>query len=112
MGGATRLSTAKNLSGSRELIPDDVSVVGFGDIEFGEFMQPALTTVRLSRKDVADKAFSTLAKLIPGNSEKGSESDFETHLVARDSTGPRSPERVLTERLLAKLPVDNRSSLR
>jgi len=72
-------------------VPDDVSVVGFDDIEFSEFMQPALTTVRLSRKDVADKAFSALAKLILGNAKQGSRYDIETHLVARDSTGPTSP---------------------
>jgi LacI family transcriptional regulator len=68
-------------------VPDDISVVGFDDIEFSEFTQPALTTVRLSRKEVAEKAFSALAKLILGKSDKGEQYDIETHLVVRDSTG-------------------------
>jgi DNA-binding LacI/PurR family transcriptional regulator len=71
-------------------VPDDISVVGFDDIEFSQSTQPALTTVRLSRKEVAETAFSALAKLITGNSEKGSQYDIETHLVVRDSTGPVS----------------------
>jgi DNA-binding LacI/PurR family transcriptional regulator len=71
-------------------VPDDVSVVGFDDIEFSQFTQPALTTVRLSRKELADEAFSALAKLIAGSSRKGSQYDIETHLVVRDSTGPKA----------------------
>ena len=69
-------------------VPEDISVIGFDDIEFSGFTQPALTTVRLSRQEMADKAFSALAKLIVASTEKGSQYDIETHLVIRDSTGP------------------------
>jgi LacI family transcriptional regulator len=71
-------------------VPDDISVVGFDDIQFSEFTQPALTTVRLSRTEVAQKAFSALATLILNESDKGQQYDIETHLVVRDSTGPPS----------------------
>jgi DNA-binding LacI/PurR family transcriptional regulator len=69
-------------------VPEDISVIGFDDIELSEFTHPALTTVRLSRKEVAEKAFEALATLISGKSEKGRQYDIETHLVVRDSTGP------------------------
>jgi DNA-binding LacI/PurR family transcriptional regulator len=69
-------------------VPEDISVVGFDDIEFSEFTQPALTTVRLSRKEVAEQAFNALSTLILGKSEKGRQYEIETHLVVRDSTGP------------------------
>jgi DNA-binding LacI/PurR family transcriptional regulator len=69
-------------------VPEDISVVGFDDIELSQFTHPALTTVRLSRKEVGEKAFSALASLILGKSERGRQYDIETHLVVRDSTGP------------------------
>jgi DNA-binding LacI/PurR family transcriptional regulator len=69
-------------------VPEDISVVGFDDIELSEFTHPALTTVRLSRTELAQRAFEALATLITGKSEKGRQYDIETHLVVRDSTGP------------------------
>jgi DNA-binding LacI/PurR family transcriptional regulator len=84
----TAMGVLRAIHKARLRVPEDISVVGFDDIEFSEFTQPALTTVRLSRTEVADKAFSALAKLIGTNTEKGSQFEIETNLVVRDSTGP------------------------
>lgn len=84
----TAIGVLRAIHKAKLRVPEDISVIGFDDIEFSEFTQPALTTVRLSRKEVADRAFSALAKLISATSEKGSQFEIETHLVVRDSTGP------------------------
>ena len=66
-------------------VPEDVSVVGFDDIDFSQFTQPALTTIRLSRSKLGKAAFAALANVLEG--AKGKEYEFETELVVRASTG-------------------------
>lgn len=86
----TAMGVLRAIYNAKLRVPENISVVGFDDIEFSEFTQPALTTVRLSRKEVAEKAFSALATLISGKSGRGRQYDIETHLIVRDSTGPVS----------------------
>jgi DNA-binding LacI/PurR family transcriptional regulator len=86
----TAIGVLRAIHKAKLRVPEDISVVGFDDIEFSEFTQPALTTVRLSRKEVAERAFAALATLILSKSEKGRQYDVGTQLVVRDSTGPVS----------------------
>lgn len=67
-------------------VPEDISVVGFDDIQMAEFTEPPLTTVRLLRTEVASLACDALLQLIrtPG---MGSELRMSTSLVIRASTG-------------------------
>jgi LacI family transcriptional regulator len=69
-------------------VPEDVSVVGFDDIELGQLTVPALTTIRLSRSELGEKAFRALFRVLESEKEKGAEYTVETHLVIRQSTGP------------------------
>ncbi len=41
-------------------VPQDLSVIGLDDIDFAEFTFPPLTTIRLSRADLARAAFDAL----------------------------------------------------
>jgi DNA-binding LacI/PurR family transcriptional regulator len=68
-------------------VPADISVVGFDDIEISAFTQPALTTVRISRPQIARVAFHALYDS-PQHNRKGSEYTLETVLVERKSTAP------------------------
>jgi DNA-binding LacI/PurR family transcriptional regulator len=68
-------------------VPEDVSIIGFDDIEFCRMTQPPLTTIRLSRHDLAEKAFDALASIIRGKSDAGHQYRVKTHLVVRGSTG-------------------------
>jgi len=68
-------------------VPDDVSIVGFDDIDFCQLTRPPLTTIRLSRQGIAEKAFDALASIIYGKSKQGRQYKVETHLIIRGSTG-------------------------
>lgn len=68
-------------------VPEDISIVGFDDIQISAFTQPALTTVRLSRDEIARVAFRALYSMRQDGG-KGAEYAVPTSLVLRRSTGP------------------------
>jgi LacI family transcriptional regulator len=69
-------------------VPDDLSVIGLDDIDFAEFTLPPLTTIRLSRADLARAAFEALRQQAedPGNPRIQREFLVSTSLVVRGST--------------------------
>jgi LacI family transcriptional regulator len=70
-------------------VPRDISIVGFDDIRLAEFTEPPLTTVRLSRKELADHAFHALVGVGEGPDRRRTSEHFvETHLVIRETTCP------------------------
>src|SRR5260370_33020492 len=95
--GALRAARCKGLG-----VPGDLSVVGFDDIHFAEFTEPPLTTVRLSRRDLAEKAIYALLQ------PRGAEYTVTPTLVVRESTqAPHSRSKAAaepprTERLLPR----------
>ncbi len=70
-------------------IPEDVSVVGFDDIQSAAFQNPALTTVRQPLREMGRAAAEILLKRInrPG-SELHDKHTVEPQLVIRETTGP------------------------
>jgi LacI family transcriptional regulator len=70
-------------------IPDDISIIGFDDIELSAYTQPALTTVRLSRQEIAKMAFRALYNTNQSSAIKGAEYTIQPTLIVRKSTGPR-----------------------
>jgi len=69
-------------------VPDDMSIIGFDDIELNTFSQPGLTTVRVSRQEIAKVAFRALYDLKDNPSAKGAEFTIRPTLIERKSTGP------------------------
>ena len=69
-------------------VPDDLSVIGLDDIDFAEFTLPPLTTIRLSRSDLAHAAFEALRQQAEdaGNPKLQREFLVSTSLVVRGST--------------------------
>jgi LacI family transcriptional regulator len=65
-------------------VPADVSIVGFDDIRFASFTEPPLTTVALSRSELAERAIDALLN----NRHFGSECLVKPALVIRGSTAP------------------------
>ncbi|HEY2860374.1 MAG TPA: LacI family DNA-binding transcriptional regulator [Terracidiphilus sp.] len=71
-------------------VPQDLSVIGLDDIDFCEFTLPPLTTIRLSRPELARAAFDALrqqAEAAPGGKVQR-EFLVSTSLVSRESTAP------------------------
>ncbi|HEV2494527.1 MAG TPA: LacI family DNA-binding transcriptional regulator [Terriglobia bacterium] len=73
-------------------VPEDVSVVGFDDIDFASFAVPPLTTVRLSRERLGRLALEALRKMLRNKKRQGGEYVVETELVVRKSTARANPE--------------------
>jgi LacI family transcriptional regulator len=69
-------------------VPRDISIIGFDDIELSAFTQPALTTVRLSRQEIAKIAFRALYGVKDDVTAKGAEYTIQPTLIERKSTGP------------------------
>ena len=70
-------------------IPQDVSVVGFDDIQSAAFQNPALTTVRQPLREMGLLAASTLLRRIaaPAEADYPKEIVVQPELICRASTG-------------------------
>src|SRR5208337_2596086 len=69
-------------------VPQDLSVIGLDDIDFAEFTLPPLTTIRLSRTELARAAFEALRQQVEQAGLPSVQREFQvsTSLVVRGST--------------------------
>ena len=69
-------------------VPQDLSVIGLDDIDFDEFTLPPLTTIRMSRSDLARAAFEALRVQAEAPPAAKVQREFlvSTSLVVRGST--------------------------
>ena len=72
-------------------IPEDVSVVGFDDIQSAAFQNPSLTTVRQPLREMGAIAARTLLERLGGGACPPTVM-VEPELVVRGSTGPRKSD--------------------
>src|SRR6201999_1764094 len=84
--GALRAIRRRGLS-----VPEDFSVIGFDNIEFSDIIQPPLTTLHLSRPDLAQAFYTALADFGKDPHVVGQQYSVTTSLVVRSSTAsPRA----------------------
>lgn len=83
----TAIGALKALAEAGVRVPEDVSVVGFDDIDFARLAHPPLTTVNLSRQCLGKLAFDALHTILKSKRREGAEYVVETQLVIRQSTG-------------------------
>jgi DNA-binding LacI/PurR family transcriptional regulator len=71
-------------------VPDDVSIVGFDDIQSAAFQQPGLTTVRQPLRRMGELAAEIVVRRIdePRRSIHAKQVRVESELIVRGSTGP------------------------
>lgn len=74
------------LKNAGRLIPDDVAVVGFDDVQFSRYLSPALTTVRAPIEEVGREAVRQLIRLLNGQQTQ-SLTLMRTEMVIRESCG-------------------------
>src|SRR5882757_1411093 len=86
-------------------VPDDFSVIGFDNIHIAEVTIPPLTTVEMSRLELARAAVTALRQQVEsvGDPTKKGEFSIRTNLVVRESTSfPRGTMSHLEKRRAAK----------
>lgn len=69
-------------------VPDDVSVVGFDDIQSAAFQNPGLTTVRQPLRKMGEIAAETLLRRIAGNDFVPRTITVQPEFMVRGTTGP------------------------
>jgi LacI family transcriptional regulator len=70
------------------LIPAEVSVVGFDDVEAGTHTQPELTTIRVDKEDLGAVALRRLVEMIETKKEFLGRVFTPVELIVRQSTAP------------------------
>lgn len=66
-------------------IPDDISIVGFDDIQLSQILEPQLTTIKQPSYDMGLTATRVLIKLIEGEKVRKKVVKFEPSLIERKS---------------------------
>ncbi|WP_435135135.1 LacI family DNA-binding transcriptional regulator [Actinacidiphila sp. bgisy144] len=76
-------------------VPTDLSVVGFDDLDFADWVTPRLTTVRTPLPEMAAVATRMVLTLLAGQAPETTRVEVASELVVRDSTAPppRAPGR-------------------
>jgi DNA-binding LacI/PurR family transcriptional regulator len=66
-------------------VPDDISVVGFDDIDLAQHAQPPLTTIHQPRYELGESAMRMMLGLLNGEPQRNH--IFAAELVVRQSAG-------------------------
>jgi LacI family transcriptional regulator len=81
--GAIQAAQARGLR-----VPEDLSVVGFDDVEHATIVRPALTTVRQPLAEMGRTAVNLLMRLLERQRFETMHIELATRLVVRESTAP------------------------
>jgi len=69
-------------------IPQDLSIVGFDDIQFSQYCDPPLTTISQPRYEIGRQAMLMMLELLKGRDVRAGSRLLETKLVIRNSAAP------------------------
>jgi DNA-binding LacI/PurR family transcriptional regulator len=74
-------------------VPEDVSVVGFSDLEFAQIMDPPLTTIRVPKQEIGAHCMDMLNAAVSSGSDRRQPEILPVQLVLRSSTArpPKNP---------------------
>lgn len=66
-------------------VPDDLSIIGYDDIQLAEFLIPPLTTIHQAKFNLGRQAFNTLLDKIKTQRSEDVDIDLEPILITRSS---------------------------
>jgi len=66
-------------------VPDDISLVGFDDIAWSRYADPAITTVHLPAEAIGNQACTMLMQILKGQSIPEKNLVLPTELIIRNS---------------------------
>jgi LacI family transcriptional regulator len=69
-------------------VPEDLSIIGFDDIDVSRATTPRLTTVRQPLQEMGRMAVTALMRVLDGHDAEALHIELATELVIRGSTGP------------------------
>jgi DNA-binding LacI/PurR family transcriptional regulator len=69
-------------------VPNDVSILGFNDIEYAAYCDPPLTTVRVPAYEMGQIALKVLNEMVHRGAEAVCQYRLDTDLIVRKSCGP------------------------
>jgi LacI family transcriptional regulator len=81
------LGAVRSLRRNRLTVPEDFSVIGLDDIDLCTLVEPTLTTLRLSRQDMARRYLRELMHLREAPHKSGRKIVIGLELIQRESTG-------------------------
>lgn len=87
--GALRAAWERHL-----LVPQDLSVVGFDDVEIAIAATPQLTTVRQPLEEMGRMGVDLLYRVMDGTPIDATRTELSTRLIVRESTAPPGTPRV------------------
>lgn len=67
-------------------VPEDISFVGFDDIEYAKLFKPAITTIRQDKEALGEQAVNLLMQLINGKRPNKKRYLIDTELILRESS--------------------------
>jgi DNA-binding LacI/PurR family transcriptional regulator len=70
-------------------LPEELAVVGFDNVEYSAYLNPALTTIAQSSRDVGLRAADLLISRLEGSRAPVQHIEVPTNLVVRESCGVR-----------------------
>lgn len=69
-------------------LPRDLSIIGFGNLNFAQYSEPALTTIEQPRFEIGRQAMLLLLAKIQGHEIDKNAKLLDCHLIIRDSVCP------------------------
>ncbi len=66
-------------------VPEDISIIGFDDIEVADMLSPKLTTIRQDKVKIGKSVANTLVKMIEDKSYEYKEERISTSLIIRET---------------------------
>jgi LacI family transcriptional regulator len=68
-------------------VPEDVSIIGFDNLEFASHLEPPLTTIDVPAKEMGESAADFLVRRVTGQSVARA-IHLEPRLIVRQTSGP------------------------